>query len=115
MKIEDSLKRRNEVFIKRNTIRVKKAQDYATEDDTLQNFKDMANLISTLKPDLTTPEGNVIYMITHKLLRTCRVLFNRKGKATNESIEDTVAIDGPNYWDLLDEVLLEKGLYKGEI
>ena len=112
MKLEDALKRREEMTKKRMEIRKIKGHDYALEEDCLVNFKNVAAIMKILKVDITTPEGVAIFYIVLKLDRTCNLLFRRQGKPQAESLEDTVAIDGPNYWDLLDEILAERGYYQ---
>jgi len=112
MNIEETLKRRKEIFNKRLEIRLKKAHDYAVDDNIHRNFETMAQLIKLLNVDTTTPEGTTIFYILLKIDRLCNILFRKKGKVENEALIDTVAIDLPNYIDLLDEILLKRGYYE---
>ena len=112
MNIEEALKRRKETFNKRLEVRLKKAHDYAIDENIHRNFETMAQLIKLLNVDTTTPEGTTIFYILLKIDRLCNILFRKKGKVKNETLEDTVAIDLPNYTDLLDEILLKRGFYE---
>jgi len=111
MEIEEALKRRRECFNKRLEIRMKKAHDYAVEANIHRNFETMAKLLELLNVDVTTPEGTCIFYILLKIDRLCNIFFRKNGKVENETLEDTVAIDLPNYIDLLDEILLKRGYY----
>jgi len=109
--LESAIKRRRKMFKKRLTIRKKKCHDYAGEKNVYQNFERVARLIKELDIDVTTSWGCCLFYIILKLDRTCNLLFSGKGKPECESLEDTVAIDLPNYIDLLDELLLVNGFY----
>jgi len=112
MNIQQALKRRKKFFNKRLEIRIKKAHDYAVDENIHRNFETMAQLIKLLNVDTTTSEGTTIFYILLKIDRLCNILFRKKGKVENETLEDTVAIDLPNYTDLLDEILLKRGFYE---
>jgi len=114
MRKDEAIQRRKEIFEKRLRIRLKKAHDYAVDEDVHRNFKAMAELCRILDVDVKTPYGVCIFYILLKLDRACNLLFRRKEKPENETLEDTVAIDLANYVDLLDEILAECGFY-GEL
>jgi len=111
--LKSALKRRREMFKRRMEIRIKKCHDYAGDKNVYQNFERVARLIKDLKIDTTTTHGCCLFYVILKLDRTCNLLFSGK-KPECESLEDTVAIDGPNYWDLLDEILWVSGYYDEE-
>jgi len=110
--LESALKRRKEMFEKRLEIRKKKCHDYAGEKNVYQNFERVARLIRELNIDVTTSYGCCLFYVILKLDRTCNLLFSGKGKPKCESLEDTIAIDLPNYIDLLDELLWVNGFYE---
>jgi hypothetical protein len=108
--IEQAIQRRREMFEKRLITRAKKCHDYADFRNIYQNFEHVAKLIKELNIDITTPYGCCLFSIILKIDRTCNLLFN--GKTPNcESLEDTLAIDLPNYVDLLDELVWVSGFY----
>lgn len=81
-----------------------KGHDYAGED-ILLNFKQMQQILSILKVDVTKIEGVHMFYILLKIQRLCNLLFSGK-EAKNESIQDTL-IDLRNYTDLLTLELIE--------
>jgi len=108
MKLEESKKIRRNSFIRRWAIKEAKTHDYAT-DDMLSNFKRVSTLVKTLDIDVGTPHGIGIVYILLKLDRLCNLLFRRKSKPKNESLQDTVD-DILNYMELLEEVLIDMGI-----
>ena len=110
--IEEALKRRKEIFDKRLEVRLKKAHDYAIDENIHRNFETMAKILKLLDIDITTPEGTCLFYIILKIDRVCNILFRKKGKTECEALLDTIAIDLHNYIDLLDEILMERGYYE---
>lgn len=112
MKIETALKIHEKIDEDRRSVRFKKAHDYASEDDCLKNFKATSAICKILNVDVQTPYGSAYYMKIHKIVRECQFIFGiRKGtNPQNESLYDTICIDGPNYHDLFIECLIEAGL-----
>ena len=84
---------------RRVELREKKSKDYASEADTLDNFKRMSLLCETLDIDLRRSAWDVaMFFVVFKVDRWCNL--RRVGRTPeNESVLDTV-IDGHNYWDL---------------
>ena len=110
MKLSKAIEIENKHHKKRMEVRIKKGKDYASEEDCLTNFKVRASILKLLKVDTSKPYGTAINDIILKLQRTCNLLFPEPKKAENESLWDTVVLDGPNYWDLLKEILLDEGI-----
>jgi len=111
MRLEDALKLEKIIHIMRMEIRESKGHDYAQDEECLLNFQNMAKLCKIFDVDVTTSYGVAFFYILLKLDRTANLIFRRKGtKPKNESVWDTVAIDGPNYFDLLMENLVNEGL-----
>jgi len=108
MKLPEALKIEEEAFKKRQDIRIRKAKDYANEEDCLQNFKKIAQLCRALDIDVTRPSGVAIKDALLKMDRLCNLIF-RKGiiNPENESVEDTIN-DLQNYIDLFRECLKEE-------
>jgi len=111
MKLKEAIELEKAIHKLRLEIRKKKGHDYAQSQNCLLNFENMAKLCKILSVDVTTPYGVTFFYILLKLDRTANLVFRRKGvKPKNESIWDTVVIDGPNYFDLLSENLIKAGL-----
>ncbi len=91
----------------RKKVAVGKSHDYATDEEFLQNFKTMAQLMEILKIDVKTPIGVATFFITMKLARFCNLWFSGK-TPKNEAITDTIRIDLPIYTDLLNALMWEK-------
>lgn len=95
----------------RKRISSKKASDYADpETDANADMKRMAELCKIFNIDVRTPEGNAMYFVVKKLDRLANLL-NMKDPE-NESLFDTIAIDMPNYLDMLVDLLVESGKIK---
>jgi len=107
LKLNKAIKLEKIDFNKRISVRIKKGHDYASEEDCLTNFKKRAKILELLNVDISTPWGVAIGDIVLKLQRTCNLLFPKPRKASNETLYDTVAIDLPNYVDLLKEILVD--------
>lgn len=114
MRLDEALKRRETIFKKRMKIRLRKGHDYAVEESIHRNFEAVAKICKILNVDITTSYGTCIFYIILKLDRTCNLLFRQQDKPKCEALEDTVAVDLPNYVDLLDEILLANKLYGNE-
>jgi len=112
MRLEEALKRRKEMFEKRLEIRIMKGHDYASTENVLANFEVTAEVCRLLNIDITKPWGVALFYIIVKIARAANLLFNVRGPAQCEALEDTIAIDLPNYVDLLDEILFKHGLYQ---
>ena len=74
--------------------RAARAHDYSDDDDILSNPKAVAALMKVLDyyglaPDLTTPEGAMLFMMLHKYLRILNLVARREN-AYGEPIQDTV-------------------------
>jgi len=110
--LESALTRRREMFEERLKVRVMKCHDYAGDKNVYQNFERVSRLIKELNIDVTTSWGCCLFYVILKIDRTCNLLFSGNGKPKCESLEDTVAIDLPNYIDLLDELLWVNGFYE---
>jgi len=92
-------------FLRRFSLSRLKAQDYAGEEDTLSNFKRVAQICETLNVDVSKPEGVATFFIIHKLDRLWRLI--RLGQTpVNEGLRDTLD-DLRNYADLLEAILVE--------
>jgi len=114
MNLKEALERREQAFEKRMEIRLRKGHDYAVEESIHRNFEAVAEICKILNVDITTPYGTCIFYIILKLDRTCNLLFRQQDTPKCETLEDTVAVDMPNYVDLLDEILLDNKFYGNE-
>lgn len=115
MELKEAIKMEKVDFIERLKLRKAKGHDYASEEDCLVNFKNMAELLRILGIwEDATPSKVALFYILLKLDRTCNLLYRRKTKPKNESVRDTVAMDMPNYIDLFKENLIDEGLLNGE-
>jgi len=110
MKLETAIALERLIHEARLKVRNKKGHDYAQDDECLLNFQNVAKMCKILSIDVTTPYGVAMFYIILKLDRTANLVFRRKTKPKNESIWDTVAIDGANYWDLMLENLINEGI-----
>jgi len=110
MKLREAIELEKRTHKKRLEVRVKKGMDYASEEDCLTNFKVRSSILGLLNVDTSKPYGTAINDIILKLQRTCNLLFPKPKKAENETLWDTVAIDMPNYVDLLKEILIDEGI-----
>ena len=82
----------------------KKGHDYASDDDTLKNFKVVAKILGTLYGRYVSPEDVAMFFIVVKLAR----LVNLKGKEPQcESVQDTI-LDMINYIGLYQACKQEK-------
>jgi len=110
MKLKKAIEIENKHHKQRMEVRIKKGKDYASEEDCLTNFKVRALILGLLNVDTSKSYSTAINDIILKLQRTCNLLFPKPRLASNESLWDTVAIDFPNYVDLLKEILLDEGI-----
>jgi len=110
MKLKDAIELEKIIHSLRLETRKKKGHDYAQDENCLLNFENMAKLCEIFNVDVTKPHGVAFFYILLKLDRVANLVFRRKEKPENESVWDTVAIDGPNYFDLLCENLIKAGL-----
>lgn len=74
-----------------------KGCDYATEMDTLTNFRKQAQINTTLELD-DSPKCQALRLLVVKLIRISNLWMNNK-KPNYESLLDTV-LDGMNYLQL---------------
>lgn len=93
MIFDDFYKQAKETFERRMALSKKKAEDYATDGDTLHNFKAQA-MLTDMKPSQCAAQ-----LVVTKAVRLGNLIFSDKGPA-NESIEDTI-LDMQNYLDLM--------------
>ena len=110
MKLKDAIEVEKRDHIKRMEVRIKKGMDYASNENCLTNFILRAKILELLKVDISKAYGVAINDIILKIQRTCNLLFPNPKSAENETLYDTVAIDLPNYVDLLKEILLDEGI-----
>lgn len=110
MKLETAIALERLIHEARLKVRKSKGHDYAKDEECLLNFQNVAKMCKILSIDITTPHGVAMFYIILKLDRTANLVFRKKKKPKNESVWDTVAIDGANYWDLLLENLINEGI-----
>lgn len=77
----------------------KKNQDYSHNSDVHSNFKEMAQICTDFRVDITRPEGIIEYHVLHKIHRIFK-LINSADEPSNESVKDS-AVDLENYMTLL--------------
>ena len=84
-----------------------KSDDYASQEDTLSNFKRMFVLCETLGVNPgRSPFDCAIFLLLLKIDRLCNL--RRKGaKPKNESVKDTI-LDAHNYLDLSEALMSEE-------
>lgn len=107
MKLEEAIELERKDFERRLAVRLTKGHDYAKDFDCLTNFKVMAELAAVLKKygyevDVTKSHGVALWHLLHKIIRLLN-LWNKDVEPKNESLDDTLAIDMPNYVDLMKE------------
>ena len=108
MRLIDALKLQDDNYQKRKQIRIYKGQDYANNDDCLQNFKKMSQILSILNIDITKSYGICLIYAVLKIDRLCNLIFRKKTfDPQNESIEDTLN-DLQNYIDKTRECLIDE-------
>lgn len=108
MKLEEALKITDESYRRRKELRIKKCHDYAKDDDCLKNFKNMANILSTLKIDISKSYGIALVYVILKIDRLCNLIFQKEEiNPENESVLDTFD-DLSNYIDLMRENFIEE-------
>ena len=75
-----------------------KSQDYATEFDVLNNFKQVSSAAKALNIDITDATNYALFMVILKIARLTNLINNNK-TPNNESIEDSF-LDGISYFKL---------------
>jgi hypothetical protein len=93
MNFKDFYKMSLDNFLQRMDLSAKKSHDYATDDDTLHNFKAQGKLTG-MKPSQCAAQ-----LVMVKAVRLGNLIFGDKTPA-NESVEDTI-FDMQNYLDLM--------------
>jgi len=101
MKYELAIQIEKRHFKQRLKLREKKWKDYATQEDVLSNFKQMAILQKTLQLDLSKPSQVALWHLLHKIVRIVN-LMKSKRKPKCESLTDSF-LDASNYLDLAKE------------
>lgn len=117
MKLENAIKKQKEAQRIQLSKRVSKGHDYAKVVDCLTNFKEMAGVIRTTNlawskcphcnKDISGQlilhsEGVAMFFVLHKALRGINLMTKRE-PPENESLTDTMRVDGPNYFELSTE------------
>lgn len=106
MKLSTALALQDNFYKERIELRKKKGKDYANEDDCLTNFKNVAKILGLLGIDPSKSYGVALIYTVLKLDRISNLVFRRKGKPSNEAIDDSIS-DILNYLDLFRECLLD--------
>jgi len=68
---------------------IRKGNDYAEDRDILSYAKTSSEVCKILGVDVTNKYGVIIFLIVHKIIRLCNLMFNAI-EVENESIEDTI-------------------------
>lgn len=100
MKQEEQKKIFNEFTSKMSATMFSKAHDYASDDDVLSNFKEVAEAVGILP-------SQVVRVFIHTKATRLKNLLGSGKKPMNESIADTL-MDLCNYAILLEMVLKEE-------
>jgi len=114
MKLSEALKKQKEAQKIQLAKRKSKGHDYAKEKDCLTNFKEMAGVVGASNlawsecphchGDISGQlilhsEGTAMFFVLHKALRAVNIMTKRD-PPENESLTDTMRVDGPNYFEL---------------
>ncbi len=103
MTIQEQIEHFDVLVAQMRSVIISKSQDYATDTDTLSNFKDTAAICGL------QPRQIVLTMIAIKVARL-GVLLNKEDGPINEPIADSI-LDLANYAILLDMVIAETDIF----
>lgn len=106
--LEKALEHQYIQFDKRMKIRETKGHDYASANNILLNFYQMALLSKTLNLGCHEPWEIAMLYTLLKIQRLCNLLKGDK-VPKNEALEDTI-MDLKNYIDLMEECLIDQGI-----